>query len=307
MSGHVSRLSWCLAVALWRECDRASELTSWPTSLVPVLLRPSLDSAKLPGDDVINELCVARPESRPALSVDNERGEGSGRELLLELGQVSTPGSKHTSEVVEARVVPDEHHRTDGLGKSPEPLEQFLLRGGVELRHELDCGALAERRPDRLERLASAKRRGAEDESGADFLPPHVLGDGPRRAFASRRERAVEVGKGRIRPARLPVPKQDHRSHPRDRACREVRGQAVRGARASLFSCCSPECLDGHLYVAVGRSPARPPAGSAHLENSRLRAPAASRGGEPVALPTEGDTAARPQRWGAAIEPRPPC
>jgi hypothetical protein len=60
--------------------------------------------------------------------------------------------------------VADEHHRTDGLGKSLEPFEQFSFGGGVELRHELDRAALAERRLDRLERLASAKRGGAEDD-----------------------------------------------------------------------------------------------------------------------------------------------
>src|SRR2546430_11026194 len=77
---------------------------------------------------------------------------------------------------------------------------------------------LAERRLDCLERLASAKRRGAEDESGADFLLSYVLGDPVRGAFATRRERAVEVGEGRIRPARLAVSKQNDRSHPPDRA-----------------------------------------------------------------------------------------
>jgi hypothetical protein len=58
-----------------------------------------------------------------------------------------------------------------------------------------------------------------------DFLPSYVLGDDPRRAFTPGREWAVEVGEGRIRPARLPVPKQDDRTHPSDRARREVRGQ----------------------------------------------------------------------------------
>jgi hypothetical protein len=56
-----------------------------------------------------------------------------------------------------------------------EPFEQFPLRGGVELRHELDLAALSERRLDRLERLASAKRRGAEDKRGADPLPTMYL------------------------------------------------------------------------------------------------------------------------------------
>src|SRR4029450_7510034 len=41
------------------------------------------------GDDVIDELCITRSESRPAVASDNERGEGSGRELLLQLRQVS--------------------------------------------------------------------------------------------------------------------------------------------------------------------------------------------------------------------------
>jgi hypothetical protein len=173
-----------------------------------------LSSAKLPRDRVIHELGIARPESSPALAVDNERGECTGRELLLEPRQLSTPRSEDTREIVKARVVPDQHHRIDGLGKSLEPLEQFPFRGGVEPRHELNRGALAERRLDRLERLASAKRGRAEDEGGPDFLPPYVLGDPPRRAFASPRERAFEVGKGRIRPARLAVPKQDDRSHP---------------------------------------------------------------------------------------------
>jgi hypothetical protein len=109
--------------------------------------------------------------------------------------------------------VPDQHHRIGGLGECTKPFEQFLFRGGVELSRELDRAALAERGLDRFERLASAKRRGAEHESGTDPLPTQVLGDAPRGAFASRRERAVDVGKGRIRPARLSVPKQDDSSH----------------------------------------------------------------------------------------------
>jgi len=109
--------------------------------------------------------------------------------------------------------VPDQQHRIGGLGKCSKPFEQFLFRGGVELSRELDGAALAERGLDRCERLASAKRGGAEHESGTDPLPAQVLGDAPRRAFASRRERAVDVRKGRIRPARLPVPKQDDPSH----------------------------------------------------------------------------------------------
>src|SRR5213075_3064045 len=104
------------------------------------------------------------------------------------------------------------------LGKRLEPLEQFSFRGGVELRLELDLRPLAERRLDCLERLASAKRRGAEYERGADLLLSYVVGDPPRGTFAARRERAIEVGEGRIRPARLPVSKQNDRSHPPDPA-----------------------------------------------------------------------------------------
>jgi hypothetical protein len=57
-------------------------------------------SAELSGQDVIDELCVARAQSGPALAVDNERGEHTGRELLLELRQVSTLRSEHKREVV---------------------------------------------------------------------------------------------------------------------------------------------------------------------------------------------------------------
>ena len=109
--------------------------------------------------------------------------------------------------------MPDQHHRSGGLGKCPKPFEQFPFRGGVELSHEFDAAVLAERGLDRFERLARAKRGRAERESWTDPLPAQVLGDASRRAFASRRERAVDVGKGRIGPARLPVSKQDDRSH----------------------------------------------------------------------------------------------
>jgi hypothetical protein len=40
--------------------------------------------------------------------------------------------------------VADEHHRTDGLAKSLQAFEQFLFRGSVELRHDLDRAALAD-------------------------------------------------------------------------------------------------------------------------------------------------------------------
>ena len=76
----------------------------------------------------------------------------------------------------------DEHHRTDGLGKSLEPFEQFSFRGGVELRHELDRAALAEKLLRSLEGiseaenellwLAEAERRLLEIQSGqVETLP----------------------------------------------------------------------------------------------------------------------------------------
>src|SRR6266567_2209165 len=108
----------------------------------------ALSSAKLPGDDVIDELPIAGPESGPALAVDNERGEGAGRKLLLEPRQLSTPRNKEKRELVEARVMPDQHHRIDGLGKSLEQLQQFRFRGGIKLRLELNRGVLAERGRD---------------------------------------------------------------------------------------------------------------------------------------------------------------
>ena len=76
--------------------------------------------------------------------------------------------------------MPDQHYRIDRLGKSLQPFEQLLFRGGVELWLDLDYAALAERRLNRLERLASAKRGRAEDKRGADPLPPNVLGNLPR-------------------------------------------------------------------------------------------------------------------------------
>jgi hypothetical protein len=81
------------AVALWRSATgAASELDLLADRVIPCPTAAGrLSSAKLPGDDVIDELRVARPESDPALALDNERGEGTGRELLLEPRQVSTP------------------------------------------------------------------------------------------------------------------------------------------------------------------------------------------------------------------------
>src|SRR6476646_9414448 len=86
-----------------------------------------LSSAKLPRDDVVDELSIARLESRPTLAVENERSEGACRELLLEPRQLRTPRGKDTCELVDAWVVPDHHHRIDGLGKSLQPLEQFAF------------------------------------------------------------------------------------------------------------------------------------------------------------------------------------
>jgi hypothetical protein len=81
------------AVALWRSATgAASELDLLADRVIPCPTAAGrLSSAKLPGNDVIDELRVARPESDPALALDNERGEGTGRELLLEPRQVSTP------------------------------------------------------------------------------------------------------------------------------------------------------------------------------------------------------------------------
>ncbi len=48
-------------------------------------------SAELPGDDVIDELCLAGTQRRPAVAIDDEGGEGCGRELLLQLRPVNAP------------------------------------------------------------------------------------------------------------------------------------------------------------------------------------------------------------------------
>jgi len=82
-----------------RVCRHLAELRQKPprAHLLADLVIPrpaaagALSSAKLPGDDVIDELRVARPESGPALALDNEDGEGTGRELLFEPRQLSTP------------------------------------------------------------------------------------------------------------------------------------------------------------------------------------------------------------------------
>jgi hypothetical protein len=166
----------------------------------PAAARP-LSSAKLPGDDVIDELRVAWPESDPAVAVDNERGEHTGRELLLELRQLSTPRSEDTREVVEAWVVPDEHDRADRLGKSLESLEQFPLRGGVELRDELDGSVLAERRLDRFERLARAKRGEQRTRAGWIFFRRMYLAmirDARSPRGASGRSRSARVGSDQL-------------------------------------------------------------------------------------------------------------
>jgi hypothetical protein len=57
---------------------------------------------------------------------------------------MSTAGGEGKREVVQARVVADEHHRTNGLGKCSELFEQFLFRGAVKLRDDLDRATLAE-------------------------------------------------------------------------------------------------------------------------------------------------------------------
>ena len=67
----------------------------------------ALSSAKLPRDDVVDQLSATRLESGPALAVDSERGEGAGRELLLEPGQLVTARREGTRELVETGVVPD--------------------------------------------------------------------------------------------------------------------------------------------------------------------------------------------------------
>jgi hypothetical protein len=48
-------------------------------------------SVELPGNDIVDQLRVAMPERRPACAVGNESGKGAGRELRLELRQISAP------------------------------------------------------------------------------------------------------------------------------------------------------------------------------------------------------------------------
>ena len=200
--------------AFWRERDRASELNLFADLVIAPSCRGRGAELSQAAWGRRNRRALRRQSLEPPSCRCRQRawrGHRSGTSPRAAAGQ--HPSKRGHARGRGARVVPDEHDRTDGLGKNVEPLEQFPLRGGVELRDELDGGPLAERRLDRLERLASAKRGGAEHESGTDPLPAQVLGDAPRRAFASRRERAVDVRKGRIRPARLPVPKQDDPSH----------------------------------------------------------------------------------------------
>jgi len=58
------------------------------------------------------------------------RSGTSARAAADQLRQVSTPGSEDKREVVVARVVADEHHRTEGLGKSLEPFDWSQLVPG---------------------------------------------------------------------------------------------------------------------------------------------------------------------------------
>src|SRR3954468_2862590 len=86
-------------------------------------------SAELARDNVIDELCLTRAESTPAFAADDEGGKRTGWELLLWRRYVTTPRSEHEREVLQARIVADEHYRADGLGKSLQPFEEFLFRG----------------------------------------------------------------------------------------------------------------------------------------------------------------------------------
>jgi hypothetical protein len=102
-----------------------------------------------------------------------ERRRGEFRLEPLEF--VAGPGEGE-GELVEARVVSDQHHRRDRVRNEANARKQLVGGGSVQpfLDHHR---RRADRRLHQLERFACAHRRGAKDELQVAAESAQVLGD----------------------------------------------------------------------------------------------------------------------------------
>jgi hypothetical protein len=147
-----------------------------------------------------------RGEGRPC-AVERERHQSAGGELRREL--CAEPGVARTreerGEILEARVVADEHRAAD-LGV--EGAQQGHKGVGVreaELVDHVDARSLRQRGTNALEGVDGAPRRRAQHHVGPVLGSGKVLTQAPHGLLAPRREWPVVIGERRIAPRGLGV------------------------------------------------------------------------------------------------------
>lgn len=141
----------------------------------------------------------APPRSRSRqLGRGNTSRERRGRELGLELAPRWRRGGEVEGELLDRRVVADDHHRGDVVRHPAQALEEDPRARAVELGL-VSHGHRPERRLDTRERLSRAARRRAQHELGRDLMLAQVPRDrtggtpspGPRAAGRDRPARAA--------------------------------------------------------------------------------------------------------------------
>src|ERR687898_437574 len=154
-----------------------------------------------------DELCAASLDVAPARAREHERRERRGRELGLELAPPGRRSGEVERELLDCRVVSDEHHRGDVIRHAVQALEQHVGARAVELGL-VSYGHRPERRLKPLERFACAPRGRAQHELGRDVMLAQVARDRAGGAPAPARERPFVIGQLGLLPAGLRVAQQ---------------------------------------------------------------------------------------------------
>jgi hypothetical protein len=119
-------------------------------------------------------------------------------------GELAGVCDERHGQVVDRRVVSDQHHRVDPVRHATQTSKQLARRHAVELALDLNFAGHV----DQVKRLAGPPRRGAKRQRGLDLLAAQVCPDELRRFAPTRRERPIVTGELRIVPARLCVTQQ---------------------------------------------------------------------------------------------------
>jgi hypothetical protein len=116
-------------------------------------------------------------------------------------------------EFLELRIVSDEQDLADPRADFVHDAEHVRRRPVIKAVLIEDLGLPLQFRQHERKRVPRPPRRGAQHEIGIEPVLGHGLAHHRRLGHASRVERTIMIGKGRILPTRLRVAEQDQSQH----------------------------------------------------------------------------------------------